>query len=286
MLLFANDPQGKFPGCKIRFFRFEGETEGTGDRWNPIKDEHIDGDPVPLLITRAVTLIDSQIRTFTRLTAENKFHTAPEYPRTAWYEALVNACVHRSYNLKNMNIFIKMFDDRLEIISPGGFPPLVNAENIYYTQHARNFYVMEAMIYLGFTRAAREGARRIRDSMADEDLPKPEFSQKEEAFPFVQVTLRNAYKQRRVLLDSDAMKVVGEAIFLTLTQDERRAINYVTEHGVISVSDLQRLTQRTWHASKRILDKLKERGILEDRRRKKIKRDTKARFYLKGYAPD
>ena len=51
--------------------------------------------------------------------------------KKAWYEALVNACVHRSYNLKNMNIFIRMFDDRLEIESPGGFPPLVTPENIF-----------------------------------------------------------------------------------------------------------------------------------------------------------
>ena len=30
---------------------------------------------------------------------DGKFYTAPEYPRGAWYEAIVNACVHRSYGL-------------------------------------------------------------------------------------------------------------------------------------------------------------------------------------------
>ena len=70
----------------------------------------------------------------------------------AWYEALVNACVHRSYNLKNMNIFIRMFDDRLEIESPGGFPPLVTPENIYYTEHPRNPFLFNAMFYLKLVR--------------------------------------------------------------------------------------------------------------------------------------
>ncbi len=155
VLLFAKDPQRAFPGCKIRFLRFESETEGTGERWNPIRDDPIDTGPIPLQIEQAVRIIDSQIRTFTRLGSDNKFHTEPEYPRTAWFEALVNACVHRSYNIRNMNIFVKMFEDRLEIISPGPFPPLVTPDNIYVTQHARNPHLMDAMIYLGYVRAAR-----------------------------------------------------------------------------------------------------------------------------------
>ena len=70
-------------------------------------------------------MIGSQLREFTRLESDGKFYTASEYPQDAWYEAVVTACVHRSYNLKNMNIFVKMFDDRLVVESPGGFPPLV-----------------------------------------------------------------------------------------------------------------------------------------------------------------
>ena len=81
--------------------------------------------------------------------------------------------------------------------------------------------------------------------MAAMELPKPEFRHREKGDAHVQVTLRNAYKQRKALLDADAIAVVGEAVFKTLTQDERRAINFVAEHETISVSDLQRVTQRT-----------------------------------------
>jgi ATP-dependent DNA helicase RecG len=279
-LLFAKDPQRAFPGCKIRFLRFEGETEGTGERWNPIRDNWIDSGPIPLQIEEAVRIIDSQIRTFTRLGSDNKFHTEPEYPKTAWFEALVNACAHRSYNIRNMYVAIRMFEDRLEITSPGAFPPLVNPDNIYFTQHARNPHLMDVMIYLGYARAAREGARRIRDSMAAMELPKPEFRQRQKGDVQVQVILRNAYKQRKALLDADAMAVVGEAIFKTLAQDERRAINFAAEHGAISVSDLQRLTQKTWPASKRLLEGLKKKGILKDKRRTSLKVDPQARYLL------
>ena len=104
-IVFAKDPCSVIAGCKIRFLRFEGEQEGVGDRLNIQKDEWIDTGSIPHQIREAEKVIESQLRAFTRLGKDNKFHTTPEYPKYAWYEALVNACVHRSYSLKNMNIF-------------------------------------------------------------------------------------------------------------------------------------------------------------------------------------
>lgn len=280
VIVFAKDPRSVFAGCRIRFFRFAGEEEGTGERWNPQKDTWIDIGGLPHQIRHAETVIDSQLRTFTRLGSDNKFHTTPEYPKTAWYEALVNACVHRSYSLRNMNIFVKMFDDRIEIESPGGFPPLVTPENIYTSHNPRNPKVFDAMQYLGFVVGAREGTRRMRDSMLKMELPSPEFVRREHNHHSVLVKLRNDYKHRRVWLDADAVSVVGEVIFKTLSQDEKRAINLAAEHGEISVSDFQRVTQKTWHASKQVLESLKKKGIFLDKRRKGIARDTTARYFL------
>jgi ATP-dependent DNA helicase RecG len=72
-------------------------------------------------------LIRSQLREFSKLGKDNKFYTETEYPEDAWYEAIVNACVHRSYVLSNKVVFVKIFDDRLVVESPGGFPPNVSA---------------------------------------------------------------------------------------------------------------------------------------------------------------
>lgn len=282
-MLFAKDPASRFPGCQIRFLRFDGEREGTGEKFNAVKDIWIDQGSIPRQIIEAERVMDAQIRDFSRLGADGIFYTAPEYPKTAWYEAIVNACVHRSYGLRNMNIFIKMFDDRLEIESPGGFPPLVTPENIYYVHHPRNPYLMDAMFYLKFVKCAHEGTRRIRDTMAEMSLPQPEFAQKEKqeaAYSQVRVTLRNNIKHRKVWIDKDASAVIGEAIFKTLSQDERRIINFVVEYGNISVSQTQRLTARTWHSAKKLLISLKERKILKDKRTPGLDRDPGARFYL------
>lgn len=281
-LLFAKDPRLMFPGCKIRFLRFDGEHEGVGERFNAVKDIWIDQGPIPRLIVEAEKVMDAQVREFSRLGRDSIFYTAPEYPKQAWYEAIVNACVHRSYGLKNMNIFIKMFDDRLVIESPGGFLPLVTPENIYDTSHPRNPYLFEAMFYLNFVKCAHEGTRRIRDTMAAMNLPMPEFEQKEINNALVRVTLRNDLKHRKMWIDKDAGAVIDAAIFRTLNQDEKRVINFVSEMGNISVSQAHRLTGvKTWHSAKKLLLGLKERGILEDRRNPGLDRDPGARFFLK-----
>jgi len=46
----------------------------------------------------------------------------PDYPSEAVHEALVNALVHRDYMIQGSEIHVDMYDDRLEIVSPGGMP--------------------------------------------------------------------------------------------------------------------------------------------------------------------
>jgi len=279
-LLFARDPMAIFPGCKIRFLRFDGEQERTGDKFNAVRDEWVEG-PVPRLIVETEKVLDSQLRVFSRMGPDSKFYTAPEYPKEAWYEAVINACVHRSYVLRNMSIAVKMFDDRLVIESPGGFPPFVTPENIYEAHHPTNPHVMDAMYYLDFVKAANEGTRRIRDTMVGMSLPKPEFQQKQFDVAMVRVTLHNNIKQRRVWVDREASEIIGASIMRGLSEDHKRAINFAAEHGSIGVSQLQRLTGMSWPTCKRMLKELAEKGILEHKVRPELDRDPKARYFLR-----
>jgi len=282
-LLFAKDPRQTVAGCRVRFLRFEGEAEGSGEKWNAVKDEFIDG-TVPNQIFQVADILRSQLRTFSRLGKDGKFLTSPEYPEPAWYEAVVNACVHRAYSngLGNRPIFVKMFDDRLVIESPGSFPPFVTPENIYDTHHPRNPFLMEAMYYLKFVKCAHEGTRRIRATMLEMSLPKPEFKRQEVDGVGVRVTLRNNIHQRKIWVDSDVAALLGASLAQQLTSDEKRCLNYIAEYGEISVSDTQRLTGKTWPASKKMLMGLVNQGILHHEHRDDIDRDTRAKFRLKN----
>ncbi|MCH9024862.1 MAG: hypothetical protein IH931_05960 [candidate division Zixibacteria bacterium] len=174
-----------------------------------------------------------------------------------------------------------MFDNRLVIESPGGFPTIVTSQNIYDMHHLRNPHLMNVLFYLEFVKCAHEGTRRMRDIMKATNLPAPEFSQKELEFALVRVTLRNNIAHRKVFIDTEAAKIVGEAIFGGLNELERRIINYLAEHHRINVSDTQRLTSKSWPACKRLLTGLVDKHILIHKHKDPETRDSGAYFMLR-----
>jgi ATP-dependent DNA helicase RecG len=279
-LLFAKDPQETVPGCKIRFVRFDGTVEKTGKDRNAVKSFWIEG-PVPELILETEKIVSAQLREFMRLGDGGKFVSTAEYPKDAWYEAIVNACVHRSYNLNTMHISIKMFDDRLEVESPGGFPPLVTPENIYDVHVPRNPHLMDAMFYMRFVLCEHEGTRRIRDTMAGLGLPEPTFVETTSTSAFVRVTLKNDVEHRKQFIDSDAFEVLGAALSATLTPIERRIVNYIAEHGTINATEASRLTGVRWHTIKKTLSSLVDRNIVDHVHSATVERDRHAYFTLK-----
>jgi ATP-dependent DNA helicase RecG len=166
-----------------------------------------------------------------------------------------------------MNIFVKMFDDKLVIESPGGFPPLVTPENIYTMHHPRNPTLMRAMFYLDLVKEHSEGTKRMRDEMNKMELPEPIFEQTktEIGTATVRVTLKNRIKQRKVWVDSDVSSLLGEALSRNLNKEEKRILNYVAEHGKINVVQCHRLVPgiTKWHGAKKLLMRLVDKGLLK-----------------------
>lgn len=285
LLLFGNDPIREFPGCKVRFIRYEGTEERTGQELNVVKDHVVEG-PVPILIKQAAEITFSQLREFQALQPDGRFQLVPEYPRDCVYEAIVNACVHRSYAAKNMNVFIRMFDDRLEIESPGGFVPPVTADNIYEQHVPRNPILMDALRYLRLVRCASEGTRRMRHLMEAAGLPHPRFRQESDRLSKVVVTLRNNIEQRKTWIDRDLSTHVGAQLAASLDADEIRVLNFVAENQRINVSDTQRISSRhSWSGAKRLLEGLVAKGLL--RFVSQYERDPKAHYTLaEGWRPN
>lgn len=261
-LLFAKDPVTIFPGLLVHFLRYDGNIALSGREYNVIKDRMVSGNLVDV-IRDAARLIDSNIREFTEF-KDGKFFTVQEYPRDAWYEMLVNACVHRSYNIRNAPIFVRMFDDRIEVESPGGFMPQITPETIVGTHRPRNPFVMRSLREFGEVRCISEGTRRMVAEMSAANLPPPEFKQSQSDNLSVICILRNNIKDRSNSLDSDAYQKLGQAIAFSLSPDERKIVNYLMEHGKINVSGALRILSTTrWHTARAVLTNLEQRGILD-----------------------
>lgn len=279
-ILFASDPRSAIPGAKVRIMRYEGDSEKSGAQHNVIKDETVDG-PLPRMLQEVESVVIGLIRYYTRLGPDNKFSNNPEYPRDVWFEAIVNACVHRSYNFKNMNIFVKMFDDHMVVESPGGFPPPVTADNIYFQHSPRNPYLMGALFYFDYVRAAHEGTVRMRDSMLSANLPPPEFVQKDAGHQQVYVTLKNDVHARKEFIDTKALKLIGKEIYEQLNADEKQVVNYLAERGRANVTDIMRLLHREWGTAKRIMSRLTDRGVLLRMSKSSHGRDSTAHYVLR-----
>ena len=75
----------------------------------------------------------------------------PIYPDRVFRELIVNACVHRNYSISGANIRVFLFDDRLEVISPGRLPNTVSIDKLPIgTSFARNPVIMRFMENLGY----------------------------------------------------------------------------------------------------------------------------------------
>ena len=62
----------------------------------------------------------------------------PQYSERAVFEALVNAAAHRDYSIHGSKIRVFMFDDRMEIYSPGALPNTLTIDSLPLRQVTRN----------------------------------------------------------------------------------------------------------------------------------------------------
>ena len=192
IILFSKDTRKYLPGAYVRFLRYDGRAEQFGAQQNLVKDETFNG-PLPALLPRLRDFMRTQVREFSYLGPDAKFIDEPEYPEFVWDEAVVNALVHRSYSFQNVPVFIKMFDDHLEVISPGDYP--LGVRPGHFIHNPRNPNLMEAMRYLQHVKMAQEGTRRMFQLMSEAGLPEPEYSPP--GRPTVKVVLRNDLDRRR-----------------------------------------------------------------------------------------
>jgi ATP-dependent DNA helicase RecG len=99
----------------------------------------------------------------------------PAFNEAVVREAVLNALAHRDYRLPG-SIFIRQFPRRLEIVSPGGFPPGITAANLLWRQSPRNRRIADACAKCGLVERSGQGANRMFEESIKEGKPKPDFT--------------------------------------------------------------------------------------------------------------
>lgn len=135
VLLFADQPQAVLPKrSAIKVLRYKSSApEGHRDQMDadPTTVEGPLVDQIREAVQKVVDIVQSaQVQTASGL-------EAVKYPRETLHEILTNAVLHRDYSIAT-DIQVRVFDNRIEVDSPGKLPGHVTEENILDEQFARN----------------------------------------------------------------------------------------------------------------------------------------------------
>ena len=133
LLLFSDEPQICLPKrSSIKNFRYQ--TSGEAERDTlvgvPVTVEGCAYSQIYEAVSKTKEIIES-IKKFGK-----EFETI-EYPEETVHEIITNAVLHRDYSITT-DIQIRIFDNRVEVESPGKLPGYVTVDNILTVQSARN----------------------------------------------------------------------------------------------------------------------------------------------------
>lgn len=220
-LFFGEDPQREFPEAYLRVLRYAGVEPRSGARQHIIQDIACHG-PMPRQIESAFGAVEELIPTRSALGRSGRFERVPLIPRDAWVEAIVNAAIHRSYSLAGDHVRIAIYDNRVEVESPGRFPGIASLEKpLDVPRFARNPRIAKLAADQRLGQELGEGIRRMFEEMHLAGLGEPVYRQTQAS---VRLTLAAA------LIDPD----VAQA----LPSRSREVMEHLRDAGGLSTGDV------------------------------------------------
>lgn len=197
VLLFAEEPGSLLAAhgsrADIRLMVYDGKQAVPGATPNLRKAPKTIRGPLIEQIDTAVKLVLDELAQGLTLSGSG-FKTKHLYPERVVKEAIVNAVIHRDYRL-NRDIFIRLFDDRIEVESPGVFPGNITPSNVDKAgSKARNPLVAQNLreFPVAPNIDAGEGVKMMFAEMASAKLYPPQYRQNTDTeVESVTVTLLN-----------------------------------------------------------------------------------------------
>lgn len=170
ILLFGINPQKYYPWAIIRAGRFK-------DELTIIDEAHIDGNLFQQISSALKFVMRNIKKTFKIDHKTGKRIDVWEYPLEALREAIVNALVHRDYDIRSP-VYIKIYDDRLVITNPGGLIEPLTIEDLEkeHPSVLRNPNIANIFYLAGYIEKWGIGTLKMIDECKKQGLPPPKFS--------------------------------------------------------------------------------------------------------------
>jgi ATP-dependent DNA helicase RecG len=226
ILLFGRQPQRFLPSAELICVRYIGASMG---------DEFVRQDitgTLPEQIRQAEAFVVSNLRRGMKINGLARVEVT-EYPLPVVREAIVNAVAHRDYSVRGEGIRLLMYQDRLELYSPGRLPGHVTLDNLKDERYSRNAAIVAVLSDLGYIERLGYGIDRMIAAMQSAGLPAPSFAETTAGF---KVTLSSAGDE---LVSSQPEQQRWHNQLLNERQE--RALAYIQTHGRITNSEYQEL---------------------------------------------
>ncbi|WP_027711897.1 ATP-binding protein [Dickeya chrysanthemi] len=177
VLLFDEEPQGSLDTrCAVKVYRLRTtETE--------YKREQLQEDPVTIdgplenVIIKTIEKVKEYVDGASFKDGDNLVKLS--YPADALKEILVNAVIHRDYSL-NDDVHVKVYDNRIEVLSPGRLPGYMTIENLYEERFSRNPNLVRLLHRLPnpVNHDIGEGLDTAKNELRKAGLVAPEFEER------------------------------------------------------------------------------------------------------------
>jgi ATP-dependent DNA helicase RecG len=246
VLLFAEEPGGLLAAqgtrAEVRLMVYQGKAAEAGAKPNMKKPPRTLRGPLIRLIDDTVRVVLDELSAGVEL-ASSGFKAQHRYPERVVKEAIVNAVIHRDYRL-NRDILIRIFDDRLEVDSPGVFPGAITPANIAKSgSKARNPLI----------------AKTLRD------FPLPPNFDLNEGVPmmFAEMSAAHLYPPQY----RQNMATASESVTVTLLNMERPTVwdevsDWIDRNGALANADLCRIAGVDTLKASKMLKAWVEQGVL------------------------
>jgi ATP-dependent DNA helicase RecG len=156
-------------------------------------------------------------------------------------------------------IKVSMFDDRLEIESPGCLPDVVTVDNIRETRFSRNPKISRVLTEFGWVRELNEGVKKIFSDMEEAKLDFPEYSDSANSVRLVlknNIDIRTAHRKKKsdkasageALIKDEALEAARqdyEDVWEQMDETERQILTILKGDEPVSKADIAAVIEKS-----------------------------------------
>lgn len=179
-----------------------------------------------------------------------------DYPEVAVREALLNTLVHRDYSFRASTL-ISIYDDRIEFVSIGGLLPGLELDDLMMgVSVCRNPHLANVFYRLQLIEAYGTGMKKIMGAYANA-LVQPKIKTTNNAFKIILPNVNFTPKAAEVHKDFE------KAADLALDSNEKKVLQFLREHLMITRKETQTLLEVSQSTAGRILKAMVDSGRIK-----------------------